>query len=164
MTRCVFAVTRWTLPNISGHARAVSAEPTGAEIKARREAVGVSQAKIGMIIGMTEETVRSVEADRRVKVSTRKAVLDALDAIERDGFSATFTRRVGGSLELSGGIGRLSEGADTLDPIADRDRGEGWMPGQREDVLAAVLEMQKTMNASMDKLIAALQPRDGSGS
>jgi hypothetical protein len=45
-------------------------------------------------------------------------------------------------------------------PIAERDRGEGWMPGQREDVLTAVLEMQKTMNESLARVVAALQPRE----
>ncbi len=70
----------------------------------------------------------------------------------------TVPRRVAGSITLSGGIARrVSEAPDTLDPIAKAGgRGEGWMPGQKARVLAALEKMQESQTAANTALAEAI--------
>lgn len=76
-------------------------------------------------------------------------------------------RRVAGSIELSGGIGRLSEGSDTLDPIAKAGgRGEEDLSDSERKVVrdaAALLAQSAALTqqaAAMLQLIGETRPDD----
>ena len=131
-----FAYAEWSLPNFLGNVcRVITAD----EFRQRREAVMLSQAALGQRAGVTDETVRNVEKGLGGTTSKRK-ILDALAAEERR---------------------RADVGPDRESPSITTagDRGEGWMPGEKQAVIDGLAEM----GALITKMLEALQGDDSEG-
>lgn len=99
----------------------------------------LSQAALGQRAGVTDETVRNVEKGLGGTTSKRK-ILDALAAEERR---------------------RADVGPDRESPSITTagDRGEGWMPGEKQAVIDGLAEM----GALITKMLEALQGDDSEG-
>lgn len=66
----------------------------GPSLRARREALGISQEQVSAKAGMASATVRSFEAGKKVRAATARKIVEALHELQREGTETEVVREL----------------------------------------------------------------------